>query len=206
MHQINHSLFINCGGEEIDIDGNHHYSDNETSEFYVKRGISVSEAPLYEKARLSLASSKYYGLCLRKGKYNVALHFAEILFGNDEDYSSSMKRIFDGERRLTNFNIKEMANGTNKVAIVENLTAVGELPNHTVAVKRFFTLSNEGIIKLKSEFYTLESLRHENLVRLFDVYVGKGLYLMVYEYMENRSLADALFGIPFLLITTISYR
>lgn len=81
-----------------------------------------------------------------------------------------------------------------------------ELPNHTVAVKRFFTLSNEGINKLKSEFYTLESLRHENLVRLFDVYVGKGLYLMVYEYMENRSLADALFGMPILLIAIISYN
>ena len=116
-------MFINCGGEEIDIDGNLYYSDNKTSEFYVseegnwaystsgsflsenanssdyirqvKCGISVSEAPLYEKARLSPASLKYYGLCLHEGKYNVTLHFAEILFGDEEDYSSSMKRIFD---------------------------------------------------------------------------------------------------------------
>lgn len=38
--------------------------------------------------------------------------------------SESNELLIQGERKLTNFNIKEMANGTNKVAIAENLTAV----------------------------------------------------------------------------------
>ena len=70
-----------------------------------------------------------------------------------------------------------------------------ELPDkQMVAVKRLSTLSSEGIDKLKSEFYTMETLRHENLVQLFDLFFGKDLYLLIYEYMENKSLADALFG------------
>nr|XP_048323547.1 probable LRR receptor-like serine/threonine-protein kinase At1g53430 isoform X2 [Ziziphus jujuba var. spinosa] len=355
---MNHSLFINCGGEETNIGGNHYDSDNKTTQFdvsqkgnwaysnsggflstsltlnsseYIKRvkcGISVADAPLYEKARLSPTSLKYYGFCLREGSYNVTLHFAEIVYAEDEDHSSSMKRIFDvyiqGERKLTDFNIKDRARGPNRNIAITNLTAevtnvsileihlywtgkgspaysthfngplthfngplisaiavtpefpieddkglspahislitvasmafaalfllslawamgcfgkedlheinVGlekavtlkqlkdatrkfskemeighgsfgtvyraELqPKYNVAVKRFFTNSTEGINKLKSEFYnTLQKLTHENLIRLFDVYVGKGMHLLIYEYMENRSLQDVLFG------------
>ncbi|XP_060674060.1 uncharacterized protein LOC132804120 [Ziziphus jujuba] len=144
------SLFINCGGEEID----QYDSDNETSQAfispkgnwaysnsggflstflnsseYIKRekcAIPVADAPLYAKARLSPASLKYSGFCLRKGRYNVTLHFAEIVFAEDEDYSSSMKRIFNvyiqGERVLTDFNIKDSAGGPKKI-IAKNFTA-----------------------------------------------------------------------------------
>ncbi|XP_062088188.1 probable LRR receptor-like serine/threonine-protein kinase At1g53420 isoform X3 [Humulus lupulus] len=351
------SLYINCGGEEATINGINYESDNRTSNFYVspkgnwayttpesfvagdtnysdhikrvKCGFSVSEAPLYEKARFSPLSLKYYGFCLHNGKYNVTLHFAEIVYTEDAGgYDSKKKRVFDvyiqGNRVLTDFNIKN-ASGPNNVAIVDNLTAVvsnnqleihfywagkgssdytqepfilddfvpppdfngplisaisvtpdfklgkklspvhialitvasvifalllllalawmmgwldkedlqeirvgedktvtlkqlrdatrkfskdteigrggfgtvykAEFPDHhVVAVKKLDALSVEGIDKLKSEIYTLQSLRHENLVRLFDIYVGKGLYLLIYEYMENRSLADALFN------------
>ena len=70
-----------------------------------------------------------------------------------------------------------------------------ELPNNgIVAVKKLSDLSNEGIEKLNVGIYHLQNLRHENLVRLFDIYVGKSLCFLVYEYMENKSLADALFG------------
>ena len=70
-----------------------------------------------------------------------------------------------------------------------------ELPdNGIVAVKKLSDLSNEGIEKLNVGIYHLQNLRHENLVRLFDIYVGKDLCFLVYEYMENKSLADALFG------------
>ncbi|PON34350.1 Tyrosine-protein kinase [Parasponia andersonii] len=361
-----HSLYINSGGEEVTINGNHYDSDNHTSHFYlspkgnwayyspesfnisgpnnstdyyikrVKCGFSVSDAPLYEKARFSPISLTYYGFCLHNGRYNVTLHFAEIVYSEDAaGYNSMNKRIFDvyiqGERVLRDFSIKEEASGPNKLKVVENLTAIvndntleihfywagkgssdfiqdsnyitnfgpgddyvpppdfngplisavsvtpdfklgkklspvhialitvasvifaillllgfawmmgwtdkeelheirvgedkivtlkqlrdatrrfskdteigkggfgtvykAELPDHhVVAVKKLSALSKEGIDKLKSEIYSLQSLRHENLVRLFDIYVGKGLYLLIYEYMENKSLADALFN------------
>jgi hypothetical protein len=50
----------------------------------------------YWTARLSPMSLKYYGLCLQqKGPYNVSLHFAEIMFADDQTFSSVGRRIFD---------------------------------------------------------------------------------------------------------------
>ncbi|KAF3451834.1 hypothetical protein FNV43_RR07930 [Rhamnella rubrinervis] len=343
-----YSLFINCGGKKTNFGGHEYDADNSTSHYYaspkgnwaysssggffsqdvinssnhiqrVKCGISADEEPLYEKARLSSTSLKYNGFCMRKGKYNVTLHFAEIVYTEDENSTSSLKRIFDvyiqGEKILQDFNIRTEAGEPNKIKEVTNLTAhvsdnglleihlywagkgssaegssagppflngplisaiavtpefkvgggpshqqtamiafgsvifavlllwvwevvwlrkeehhrikVGnqpddvvtlrklidstgrftkeiaarkhvkvyraELPKCTVAVKRFFALPSERIDKLQKEFFALQSLRHENLIQLFDVYFGKKLNLLIYEYMENRSLADVLF-------------
>ena len=75
-----------------------------------------------------------------------------------------------------------------------------ELPDHMiVAVKKVSTLSDEGIEKLNVGIYHLQNLRHESLVRLLDIHVGKDLCFLVYEYMENKSLADALFRKHFYL-------
>ncbi|XP_021821764.1 probable LRR receptor-like serine/threonine-protein kinase At1g53440 [Prunus avium] len=64
----------------------------------------------------------------------------------------------------------------------------------TVAVKRLSTHSKEKVEEFLNEFYTLKSLRHENLVQLLDGYFGEGLHLLIYEYMPNLSIADAFFG------------
>ncbi|KAK9906924.1 hypothetical protein M0R45_002605 [Rubus argutus] len=333
-----HSLYINCGGEEItnidkncggeeikDIDRNVYEKDNDTSQFYlspkgnwarssagdiihsVKCGLS-NEEPLYDKARSSPISLKYYGFCLRNGNYRVTLHFAEIV--ENKNYTTR-KRRFDvyiqGERKLKDFNIIDKAGGPNKVHI-ENFTAVNvnnstlqihfysagfmflengplisaisitpeyklrkqlsplnialmtvvstivfllflllfawlmgwlgnadhlqeidiglekavtlkqlkdatrnfserneisqggfgtvykaELQGKTVAVKRLSSPSEERINELKNEFYTLKSMSHQNLVQLLDVYNAKGLHLLIYEYMQNNSLAHTLF-------------
>ncbi|KAK9951421.1 hypothetical protein M0R45_006863 [Rubus argutus] len=321
-----HSLFINCGGGQINnMDGNVFDQDNDSSLFYmspkgnwarsttentiygVKCGLS-SEAPLYDKARSSRASLKYYGFCLRKGKYSVTLHFAEIV--EDKNYTTE-KRVFDvyiqGERKLKDFNIIDKAGALNKV-YKENITAVNvndstleihfyssgqatpdrgplisaisvtpeyklgkqlsplhialltvastivfvlllllfawmmgwlgntdhlkeidiglekkvtlkqlkdatrnfskrneigqggfgtvykaEVQGKIVAVKKLSSPSEEKIDQLKNEFYNLKSMSHENIVQLLDVYNAKGLHLLIYEYMQNNSLAHALF-------------
>ncbi|XP_062088182.1 probable LRR receptor-like serine/threonine-protein kinase At1g53420 isoform X2 [Humulus lupulus] len=344
-------MHINCGGEEKDIDGARYDQDNETALYgvnlssnwafsssgsflststnssdYIKKvkcGISVDEAPLYEKARLAPVSLNYYGYCLHNGNYSVTLHFAEIVYVDqddddpDNDYNSLKKRVFDiyiqGERVRTDFYINSSA-GPNKV-VVENYTTtvnnnqleiklywagkgtssdeppdfngpllsaisvardvpkekkglsrwqialitIGSIifalllflafawvmgwlekeelhdikvdenktvtlkkliaatqsfskemeigkgasgtvykaelsDNHNVAVKKLSTLSEEGIQKLNNEIVNIQNLKHENLVRLFDIHVGKDLCFLVYEYMENKSLEDALLG------------
>ncbi|KAL5555573.1 hypothetical protein UlMin_037809 [Ulmus minor] len=395
---IKKTLHINCGGEETDINGIIYENDTDSSPFYksphgnwarissgeqsivekVKCGIFVTDAPLYDEARVSTVSLKYYGLCLEDGEYNVTLHFAEIKFANNTDEAentdndssdqgdqSSKKRIFNiniqNQWVRTDFNIKETAGEAKKETKVEVptvqvnnsrleihlywagkgsyslnngplISAISVVPSdikrgklsrlhvalisvasvvvfvlllvfiiawamgwlrkeemheirvgpekivtlkqlmdatrrfskemeigrgglgivykvvdfvfsinflsklcllliHTyliiwvaflfyflyiqntiiilviaciwikaelpdkqmVAVKRLSTLSSEGIDKLRSEFYTMETLRHENLVQLFDLFFGKDLFLLIYEYMENKSLADALF-------------
>ncbi|KAM5553083.1 hypothetical protein ABKV19_025347 [Rosa sericea] len=342
-----HSLFINCGGGEThDADGNFYDQDNDTSLFYlspkgnwarssvgntfddafngnssklfksVKCGLS-SEAPLYDNARISLVSLKYYGFCLRKGNYMVSLHFAEIVDENtdvheDFDFRSTDKRVFDvyiqGERKLKDFNIIDEAGGPNKelkkkfttvyvndstleihfysrsagegtldgplisaisitpeyklhkqlspsqIALItvasiivfllllvlfawmmgwlgntdhlqeidigiekpvtlkqlkdatwnfskRNEIAQGgfgtvykaEVQGKIVAVKKLCSHSEERINEFINEFYTLKSMSQENLVQLLDIYNAKGLHLLIYEYMENNSLAHALF-------------
>ncbi|RXH85829.1 hypothetical protein DVH24_016882 [Malus domestica] len=152
----NHSLFINCGGEETTVLGNTYDQDNDTSLFYTSpkknwayslsgdigvlksntsdfiksttRGVSITEAPLYEKARLSPVSLKYYAFCLRKGKYNVMLHFHEIIYTDDADYTSLRKRAFDvyiqGNRILNYFDIRDKEGRVGKPITVNHSAEV----------------------------------------------------------------------------------
>ncbi|XP_040373812.1 probable LRR receptor-like serine/threonine-protein kinase At1g53430 isoform X5 [Rosa chinensis] len=334
-----HSLFINCGGGNASVGGNVYDQDNDTSLFYLSpkgnwarssvgniydysngnsskllksdRCVLPSEASLYYKARSSLVSLKYYGFCLRKGNYNVTLHFAEIVH-KDVDFRSTDKRVFDvyiqGKRRLNDFNIIDNAGGPNKECI-KNFTDVyvndstleihfysrsagagtldgplisaisvtpeyklhkqlsplktalitvasiivfllllllfawkmgwlgntdhlqeieigiekpvtlkqlkdatrnfskrneiaqggfgtvykAEVQGKIVAVKKLCSHGEERVNEFINEFYTLKAMSQENLVQLLDIYNAKDLHLLIYEYLENNSLAHALF-------------
>ncbi|XP_066329940.1 probable LRR receptor-like serine/threonine-protein kinase At1g53440 isoform X3 [Miscanthus floridulus] len=118
------SLFINCGGKSVVVDGNTYEDDSSqigtsmfsvsddkkwayssTGDFvgnenadYIARNTSklnLADPELYTEARLSPLSLKYYGLCMENGEYMVKLHFAEIVFTEDHTYSSNGKRVFD---------------------------------------------------------------------------------------------------------------
>ncbi|KAL5211976.1 hypothetical protein ABZP36_022823 [Zizania latifolia] len=118
------SLFINCGGKSVEVDGNIYADDSSqigTSTFvlsddrkwaysstgdfvgdddadYTARNTSkltLANPELYTEARLSPLSLKYYGLCMENGEYSVKLHFAEIVFTEDHTYYSNGKRVFD---------------------------------------------------------------------------------------------------------------
>ncbi|KAF8391176.1 hypothetical protein HHK36_023477 [Tetracentron sinense] len=138
-----HSLFINCGGKKLKYDGKEYEEDLSTmgaSNFffsaerwgYSSTGIflgnsdkdyiatntsalNTTNPDFYTTARLSPLSLKYYGLCLQRGSYTVRLHFAEILYTDDQTFSSLGKRIFDvliqGKIVLKDFNIVEEAKG-----------------------------------------------------------------------------------------------
>ncbi|GAB4849317.1 hypothetical protein Ancab_004118 [Ancistrocladus abbreviatus] len=119
-----YSLFINCGGSNMSYEGNEYeedssplgpstfhssssnkwaYSSTGTYMFYDKANfiasntfnLNVTGPEYYQTARLAPSSLKYYGLCLRRGTYRVQLHFAEIMFSDDQTYSSIGRRIFD---------------------------------------------------------------------------------------------------------------
>ncbi|XP_061955352.1 probable LRR receptor-like serine/threonine-protein kinase At1g53420 isoform X7 [Populus nigra] len=89
-----------------------------------------AETQLYNSSRLCPLSLTYYGFCLFKGNYTVKLYFAETVYQSDEHYSNLGKRVFDvyiqGKRELTDFNIKEMANGTNKTWTESFTACVGD--------------------------------------------------------------------------------
>ncbi|GMI90010.1 NEMATODE-INDUCED LRR-RLK 2 [Hibiscus trionum] len=139
-----HSLFINCGGERMSVNGDDYeedlstlgpsnffnsanrwaysstgvYMGKETAPYTVRTSSAVNGLDFYKSARLAPQSLKYYGLCLLQGNYKVQLHFAEIMFSDNQTFDSLGSRLFDisiqGQVVLENFNIMEEAGGVGK--------------------------------------------------------------------------------------------
>ncbi|XP_028073396.1 probable LRR receptor-like serine/threonine-protein kinase At1g07650 [Camellia sinensis] len=108
------------------------YIDANTSTLH---NVSATDSELYKTARVSPLSLTYYGLCLGNGNYTVRLHFAEIVYTNDQTFDSLGKRIFDvyiqGKLVLKDFNIENEAGGPGN-PIVKNFTA--EVTSHTLKI------------------------------------------------------------------------
>ncbi|KAL5716588.1 hypothetical protein ACHQM5_018256 [Ranunculus cassubicifolius] len=119
-----YSFHINCGGGQIQANGNLTYEEDvrldtastpllhgsnlvlsdtgkfmdTTNDNHTATNISkltTKNEELYMTARLSPISLTYYGYCLINGNYTVNLHFAEIMFTAGSNYSSLGRRIFD---------------------------------------------------------------------------------------------------------------
>ncbi|EXB41594.1 putative LRR receptor-like serine/threonine-protein kinase [Morus notabilis] len=93
-------------------------------------------------------------------------------------------------RATGNFSLKKKI-GTGSLGTVYEAEV---LEDQKVAVKKLSSRYKKRIHKLKLEVFNMKSLAHENLLKLWDVHIGKGYQLLVYEYMEYKSLENALFG------------
>ncbi|XP_031130398.1 probable LRR receptor-like serine/threonine-protein kinase At1g53430 isoform X4 [Ipomoea triloba] len=121
--QLNDSLFINCGGESMQINGNNYEGDlnsNGSSTFFLSSSlrwgyssmgtysngeyimnntciVGVGDEALYSTARVSPISLKYYGFCLKDGEYTVELHFAELVSNGNykTPYLNKSGRVFN---------------------------------------------------------------------------------------------------------------
>ncbi|KAF7150968.1 hypothetical protein RHSIM_Rhsim02G0089600 [Rhododendron simsii] len=68
------------------------------------------------------------------------------------------------------------------------------LDGSVIAVKQLSSKSMQGNREFVNEIGMISGLQHPNLVRLYGCCVERNQLLLVYEYMENNSLARALFG------------
>ncbi|KAJ0082184.1 hypothetical protein Patl1_10383 [Pistacia atlantica] len=142
------SLHINCGGEDVIINNTWYEGDkfpdtekgailnynNGTKWGFISTGMKINILStdstssmrfpkLYSTARATPLFLTYYAYCMEKGNYTVNLHFAEILFRDDEvPFHKVGRRIFDiyiqESLAKKDFNIKEAANGTGKEIII----------------------------------------------------------------------------------------
>ncbi|KAK2976520.1 hypothetical protein RJ640_023902 [Escallonia rubra] len=144
-----------------------------TSNEYTAKNVSVlrmSDSELYTTARLSPLSLTYYARCLANGNYTVTLHFAEIIFRDNQSYQSLGRRVFD--------------------VYIQGLLLDGTV----IAVKELSSKSKQGSREFVNEIAMISGSQHPNLVRLYGCCIEGKHLLLVYEYMENNSLAHALFG------------
>ena len=63
-----------------------------------------------------------------------------------------------------------------------------------VAVKQLSSHSKQGNREFLNEIGVISCLQHPNLVKLHGCCIEGDQLLLVYEYLENNSLANALFG------------
>ena len=69
------------------------------------------------------------------------------------------------------------------------------LPDGTlIAVKQLSSKSKQGNREFVNEIGMISALQHPNLVKLYGCCIEGNQLLLIYEYMENNSLASALFG------------
>ncbi|CAD6262297.1 unnamed protein product [Miscanthus lutarioriparius] len=74
---------------------------------------NTQDSELFQTARISPSSLRYYGLGLENGNYTVTLQFADFDFEDSLSWKSLGRRVFDiylqGERTEQNFDIRKAA-------------------------------------------------------------------------------------------------
>lgn len=83
------------------------------------------------------------------------------------------------------------------MTVSSNLTKhfQGTLSNgKIVAVKQLSVASVQGRNQFITEVATISAVQHRNLVKLHGCCIEGSKRLLVYEYLENKSLEKALFG------------
>lgn len=68
------------------------------------------------------------------------------------------------------------------------------LDGTSIAVKQLSSNSKQGNHSFVNEIGMVSALQHPNLVKLYGSCIKGNDLLLVYEYMRNNSLAQALFG------------
>ncbi|GJV72722.1 probable leucine-rich repeat receptor-like serine/threonine-protein kinase [Tanacetum coccineum] len=94
------------------------------------------------------------------------------------------------------------------VGIVVGAICVGVLQDGTlIVVKQLSSKSKQGNKEFLNKLGVISALQHPNLVKLHGCCIQGNQLLLAYEYMENNSLARALFGIfPIVFIGPKEWR
>ncbi|XP_058219700.1 probable LRR receptor-like serine/threonine-protein kinase At1g56140 isoform X2 [Rhododendron vialii] len=95
--------------------------------FSSRQFTNTLDSELFQTARNSPGSLRYYGLGLENGNYNVTLQFAEIVIPNPSSWESLGRRVFDiyiqGNLVWEDFDIKKEAGGVSYQAVEKRFMA-----------------------------------------------------------------------------------
>ncbi|KAK4271411.1 hypothetical protein QN277_020111 [Acacia crassicarpa] len=123
----------------------------------------------------------------------------EGVISSSREYSSERNKMDDLELPLYDFNTLRMA--TNNFSESNKLGQGGFgtvyrgrlVEGQEIAVKRLSKSSVQGVEEFKNEVKLIVRLQHRNLVRLLGCCIEMEEKMLIYEYLENRSLDSILF-------------
>ncbi|XP_052733534.1 probable LRR receptor-like serine/threonine-protein kinase At1g56140 isoform X2 [Vigna angularis] len=100
------------------------------------------------------------------------------------------------------FSYSELKNATNDFNVENKLGEGGFGPvykgtlndGRVIAVKQLSVASHQGKSQFITEIATISAVQHRNLVKLYGCCIEGNKKLLVYEYLENKSLDQGLFG------------
>ncbi|KAL0909419.1 hypothetical protein M5K25_020289 [Dendrobium thyrsiflorum] len=112
----------NTGSFKDAINPNTNYIISSQSQFQ-----NTLDPELFQTARMSPSSLRYYGLGLQNGNYTIKLQFAEIGIVDPPTWKSLGRRVFDiyiqGIRKEKDFNIRKEAGGKSFTAVMREYQA-----------------------------------------------------------------------------------
>ncbi|KAK1279593.1 putative LRR receptor-like serine/threonine-protein kinase [Acorus gramineus] len=110
--------------------------------------------------------------------------------------------LLGSDIRPHTFSYTELRTGTNDFSASNKLGEGGFGPvykgkladGRVVAVKQLSVASHQGKNQFVTEIATISAVQHRNLVKLYGCCIEGDKRILVYEYLENKSLDQALFG------------
>ncbi|XP_031120627.1 probable leucine-rich repeat receptor-like serine/threonine-protein kinase At3g14840 isoform X2 [Ipomoea triloba] len=116
--------------------------------------------------------------------------------------TSQEKELRGLDLQISLFTFREIKEATNNFDAANKIGEGGFGPVYkgtlldgtTIAVKQLSSKSKQGYREFLNEIGMVACLQHPNLVKLYGCCVERKPLLLIYEYLENNSLAHALFG------------
>ncbi|CAL4997348.1 unnamed protein product [Urochloa decumbens] len=85
------------------------------------------DSELFQTARMSPSSLRYYGIGLENGNYTIELQFAEFAYPDSPTWDSTGRRVFDiylqGGLKEKNFDVRKTAGGKSYTAVYKKYNA-----------------------------------------------------------------------------------
>nr|XP_043621059.1 probable LRR receptor-like serine/threonine-protein kinase At1g56140 isoform X2 [Erigeron canadensis] len=107
----------------------------------LRQFTNTLDSELFQTARISAGSLRYYGLGLQNGNYTVNLQFAELLIEDGQTWRSRGRRVFDiylqGNLEFQDFNIKQEAGGASFSPVTK--TATVQVSNNYLEIHLFWS-------------------------------------------------------------------
>ncbi|EOA37487.1 hypothetical protein CARUB_v10011641mg [Capsella rubella] len=162
-----------------------------TPNFKVDTGKELSNGAV---AGIVIAACAAFGLLVL-----LILRLTGHLGGKEVDENEELRGL---DLQTGSFTLKQIRRATNNFDPENKIGEGGFGPVYkgvladgmTIAVKQLSSKSKQGNREFVTEIGMISALQHPNLVKLYGCCIEGKELLLVYEYLENNSLARALFG------------